>query len=188
MTLTYADFEKLKRFVSFDDDDVARLRALAGLMARIGPLLTDAFYEVLGSEPETAQIIDGRIEALKTTHRKWLQELVAGDYGEDYFRSRIRIGQIHVIQDLAPAWVEAVMSIIRTKALQAMAMEFTDSRELASSMASFLKICDLDMLLINMAYADERLERLSSFTGMKRALIENIIRIPPLTPTAEKTC
>ena len=42
------------------------------------------------------------------------------------------------------------------------------------------------MLLINMAYADERLERLSSFTGMKRTLIENIIRIPPDTEPARQ--
>ncbi len=188
MTLTFAAFEQLKRFVSFDHADVANLRELAPHIARVGPTLTDRFYEVLGAEPATARIIEGRVDALKETHRQWLLDLVAGDYGEDYFWSRVRIGQVHVVQDLTPAWVEAVMSLIRTQAIRALANEFPDTVEFADSLASFIKICDLDMLVINLAYADERLERLSGFTGMKRTLIENIIRIPPLTQPADKAC
>ena len=34
------------------------------------------------------------------------------------------------------------------------------------------------MLIINLSYAEDRLDRLATFTGMKRGLIETIIRIP----------
>ena len=45
-------------------------------------------------------------------------------------------------------------------------------------LAAFTKICDLDLLVINLSYGEDRLDRLTEFTGMKRTLIENIIRIP----------
>ncbi|MCA8970082.1 MAG: hypothetical protein KDC95_09875 [Planctomycetes bacterium] len=186
MTIAYSMFERLKRLVSFDDSDVENLRSLAPAIMEIGPSLTDAFYSALASEPATAEVIDGRLEKLQKTHSQWLRELIAGDYGERYFTSRIRIGQVHVVHGIEPAFVEAVMSIIRTRAIKLLAEKFDGTADLAEKAASFIKICDLDMLLINMAYADERLERLSSFTGMKRTLIENIIRIPPDTEPARQ--
>ena len=104
--------------------------------------------------------------------------LVGGEYGEAYLESRWRIGLAHVRIGLDPFWVEGVMDFIRTSMLEALAIEITDPKELASKAGSFLKACDLDLLIINLSYAEDRLERLTAFTGMKRALIENIIRIP----------
>lgn len=179
MQVDYDHFQQLKKFVSFEANDIDNLRSLAPLLAEVGPTLTDDFYALLGSHPGAAAVIEGRVDQLKQTHAKWLRELTGGDYGDAYFASRVRIGRVHVMQDIEPTWVEAVMSVIRTRMLQEMGKRIKDAQELAAKSASFIKICDLDALVINMAYADERLERLTSFTGMKRALVENIIRIPP---------
>ena len=40
----------------------------------------------------------------------------------------------------------------------------------------FGRTLDLDLLVINLAYGEERLERLTRFTGMSRKLIERCIR------------
>ena len=83
---------------------------------------------------------------------------------------------VHVKIGLDPMYVEAVMSLIRHDALAVMSREITDLSELVSKYQSLLKVLDIDLMIINYAYAEERLDRLAGFTGMKRTLIENVIR------------
>jgi hemoglobin-like flavoprotein len=178
MPVTYEDFDALKRFVDFNAQDAAHLKSLAPLVEQHGPAITDRFYDTLGALEETARIIAGRVDALKKTHRQYLAELCSGDYGEDYFTRRSRIGQVHVVMGIDPRFVEGVMSTIRTGMLEAIAREITDPIELAAKTASFIKLCDLDLAIINIAYGEERLDRFSKFTGMSRRLIENVIKMP----------
>lgn len=178
MAVVYEEFEALKRFIEFSDEDAKNLASLADVVATHGPALTDHFYETLGSVPETAKIIEGRVEALKTTHRQYMKELTAGEYGDAYFERRARIGQVHVKMGIDPRFVEGVMSVIRAGMLNAMAEVIDEPAELAAKASSFIKLCDLDLAIINLAYNEERLDRFSEFTGMKRKLIENVITMP----------
>lgn len=171
-------FERLKAFIGFTADDVTRLVALAPIAARSGPGITDRFYERLGDVPETAKLIAGRVDQLKKTHTQWLTSLVGGVYDKEYLDSRWRIGLAHVRIGLDPHWVEGVMSFIRSEMIEAIAKEVTDPTDAALKSSSLVKACDLDLLVINLSYGEDRLERLTTFTGMKRNLIENIIRIP----------
>ena len=178
MPVVYEEFEALKSFVEFGEEDEKNLASLADIVANHGPALTDHFYDTLGSVPETAKIIEGRVESLKKTHRQYMLELTSGDYGNAYFERRAKIGQVHVERGIDPRFVEGVMSVIRAGMLKAMASEISDPAELASKASSFIKLCDLDLAIINLAYSEERLDRFSEFTGMKRRLIENVITMP----------
>lgn len=171
-------FERLKSLIDFGSADAANLVALADVVEKHGGRITDAFYKKLGETREVAPLIEGRVEALKKTHRQWMKSITAGDYGPAYLESRWRIGLAHVRIGLEPHWVEGVMSFIRTSMMAAIAQEVSDPRELVAKQASFVKACDLDLMVINLSYGEERLERLTTFTGMKRALLENIIRLP----------
>ncbi len=171
-------FETLKSLIGFGPEDVKNLVALAPVVAKHGSRVTDAFYAKLARVPETAKLIEGRVDGLKKTHGQWMTSLVNGDYGQAYLESRWKIGAVHVRVGLDPHWVEGVMSFIRTAMVESMAQEITSCTELAARSASFMKICDLDLMVINLSYAEDRLDRLTVFTGMKRGLIENIIRLP----------
>lgn len=171
-------YDEMKRFVGFSAEDEANLRSLAPVLGRYQQTITDTFYEVLGRFPETAKLIAGRVDSLKRTHAIWFSELLAGKYEQAYFDSRWRIGMAHVRIGMSPYWVEGVMSIVRQRAVAALAQEIRDPQELGRKCASLLKILDLDLLIINLAYQDDRMERLAGFTGMKRGLIENVIRMP----------
>ena len=171
-------FERLKDFVGLTATDVQNLVALKPLIDKQGPEITLRFYERLAEVPETAKLIEGRVDRLRETHVAWLRSLVAGSYDADYLASRWRIGLAHVRVGLEPHWVEGIMSFIRTSGVEAIGAEIADAESAARHAASFLKACDLDMLIINLSYAEDRLDRLATFTGMKRGLIENIIRIP----------
>ena len=173
MPAQYEQYEEMKNFLEFDDTDVANLQKLAPVFDKHGPAITRNFYDILGKFPTTAKLIEGRVDSLMATHTQWMKELFAGDYGEDYFNRRVRIGETHVRIGLRPYYVEAVMNNIRTAGQLAIHEEMGD--EASALTTSLLKILDLDLIVINLAYAEDRLDRISSFTGMSRKLIENVV-------------
>ena len=67
-------------------------------------------------------------------------------------------------------------SFLRTAGLLAIRQEQGSDPATAEQMVSFIKILDLDLLIINMAYGEERLNRLAKFTGMSRKLLEKCIQ------------
>jgi hypothetical protein len=177
MSDAYTQFETMKRFIGFGPQDAANLARLGPIFAKHGPAITDRFYAVLADFPETARLIEGRVDLLKATHAAWMGGLFSGDYGEAYLNERLRIGQTHVRVGLDPFWVEGVMDILRCQGMLAIASEVQDPQDACQLSASLIRILDLDLLVIGQAYAEERLDRLSKFTGMKRTLIENAIRM-----------
>jgi len=176
MAAMLADFESMKDFINFDDNDVANLVALGPVFAKHGPAITDAFYDNLRRFGDTARLIEGRVDALKATHHRWMSELFQGAYGDAYFENRIRVGKAHVRVGLDPRYVEGVMTFLRTEGHRAIHEEVADVARAGALYDSLVKILDLDLADINLAYAEERLDRLTSFTGMSRKLLENCIR------------
>jgi hypothetical protein len=170
----YAVFQDMKAFVGLDAADARRLAELGPLMTPHQARITDAFYAKLAEHPPTAKLIDGRVDQLKKTHAVWFAELFCGEYDRAYFDRRWRIGLAHVRIGLDPYWVEAVMSLIRSLAAEVMA----GMADEVARRAALLKVLDLDVMVINLSYQDDRLDRLTTFTGLKRPLIENIIRLP----------
>lgn len=174
-------FETLKRFIGFEDADAAHLVTLRPLFAEHGGAITDLFYTRLEEYPETAKQIAGRVDALKATHRRWMGELFGGDYGEAYFQNRLRIGMAHVRINLSPHWVDGVTSILRAEGCRVIAQAFPPGDERTALSRSFVRVLDLDQLIINLAYTDalheERMSRLCKFTGMSRKLLDNCIRM-----------
>ena len=89
-------FVELKAMLELDGADITRLVALQPLFVRHGQRITEDFYARLGENPTTAALIEGRVEALKATHRVWMLELFGGQYGPEYLERRLRIGMAHV--------------------------------------------------------------------------------------------
>lgn len=168
-------YRALQAFVGFTADDAANLHALAPVFAAHGAALTDAFYERLAHNPETAAIIAGRVDALKQTHARWLAELFAGPHDERYFADRWRIGLVHVRVGVRPWWVEAVASVLRTEGVALLERTIPDAERRTACARSLLRALDLDIMIINLAYGDDRLDRLGEFTGMSRKLIERCV-------------
>ncbi|WP_345781265.1 globin-coupled sensor protein [Natronobeatus ordinarius] len=92
-----------KAFIGFDDEDERRLSNLEPLFRDRQNEIADDFYENLTHHDGTLEVI-GRspkgIEALKQTQRAYLVSLATGEYDEEYFRNRARIGKLHEILDM----------------------------------------------------------------------------------------
>lgn len=175
MTTQAQLFSDLKQFIGFTDADAANLRRLAPLFADHGAAVTDAFYERLAGNQETEAMIAGRVDRLKTTHKRWMSELFAGDYGDDYLANRWKVGLTHVRAGIKPHWVDAVASFLRAAGTELIERHVDDPDQRIACTQSYLRILDLDMMLVNLAYGEERLDRLSQFTGMSRKLIERCV-------------
>ncbi|MBK7827387.1 protoglobin domain-containing protein [Nannocystis sp.] len=177
MNETNAVFQEIKTFIGFTDVDVAALQAIAPIFAAHGAAITDLFYVKLERDPEQSKLIEGRVEALKRTHNRWMAELFAGEYGEAYFNDRWRIGLAHVRVGVKPWWVEAVTSFLRTEGLGLLTNEISDPAQRTRSVQALVKILDIDLMIINLAYSQETIDRLSQFTGMSRKLIERCVQL-----------
>ncbi len=102
------DDEEIDRrtdFTRFDDEDSARLEEMSDTFERIADDLVEEFYEHLQSHSETVAVLDSSskpVEALKRTQREYLLELGDGEYGQQYFDRRARVGKIHDMLELGP--------------------------------------------------------------------------------------
>lgn len=141
----------------------------------IGKQLTDQFYGALAGVPMAAALLEGRVDKLKKTHTDWIESLLRANYDESYFESRYRIGQIHVRVGVPPRFVSMIMSFLRRKGIEAILIGLPDDR--AACAACWVGKLDLDLMAIEMAYHQTRLDRLSDVTGMAPALLENLIAI-----------
>lgn len=173
--MSIENYEEIKGFIGFTDDTARLLVGLGPVFEKHGAAITERFYATLGSNEKTAALVEGRVDKLKTTHGAWMKSLFAGEYGEAYYESRVRIGNAHVVQNIPPHFVEAVFNAIRTDGVAAIGEEMADSPDRVASERAFITILDIDLLLINLTYAEERISRLTQFTGFSRKLIERCI-------------
>ena len=92
-----------KRFIGFSEEDAQRLTDLEGLFRDHSDDVADRFYANLTSDTGAREIM-GRspkgVEQLKETQRAYLVSLATGEYDEDYFRERARIGKLHELLDM----------------------------------------------------------------------------------------
>lgn len=172
----FETYQEMQNFIEFDGSDTERLKALAPVFAKHGAKITDTFYASLGEYEKTAAIIEGRVDKLKATHGVWMGQLFEGEYGRPFFDQQYRIGQVHVTQNINPEYVEAVTSVLRTYGRIAIYEEMGSNDEAGAHYDSLCKVLDLALLTINLAYADERIDRISLVTGMSRKLIENLVK------------
>ena len=165
----------------FTEADSAAVQAISPVLVGMVPQLTDEFYGQLVSHPKTNKHIEGRLDALKSTHRQWMTELFSGPHNEAFFARQEMIGVVHVKVKIPPLFVSSSMSFLRHEIVHMLHVK-AESGELSceqfeGASSAVLRLLDLCQMLIDTAYEAERLRLLSEATGMKVALIENLIAL-----------
>lgn len=172
------DLDVFHHIGGFSPQDVVDLSALAPQVRAKVPEVNEAFYARLLSRPEVAKHIEGKLERLKETHRNWMMDLVGGVYDETFWERQRQIGRVHVQAHIPPLFVSASMSFLRSelpRVLTDQEMTTAEAEQVQRGLSAFLRLLDLCQMLIDKAYEDERLRRLSDATGMRPSLIENLI-------------
>ncbi len=97
------ELEWRKEFVGFDEQDVARLEALRVLFEENTEEIAEQFYENLTQYDESVEVIsrsEKNVEALKQTQKAYFTTLAGGEYDQQYFANRARIGKLHDIIEM----------------------------------------------------------------------------------------
>jgi hypothetical protein len=92
-----------KAFIGFDETDERRLDDLEPLLRDNQEAIADAFYDNLTAHEGATAVIERSsksVEDLKRTQEAYLVSLASGEYDEEYFRNRARIGKLHEILDM----------------------------------------------------------------------------------------
>jgi len=98
--------EERKAFLLLARADQKAAGDLQRWFAEIAPQMIDDFYQHLTSHPYTARFLrePKLLERLKREQLRYFEELVSGEYGQDYFERRLRVGERHQQIGLEPRW------------------------------------------------------------------------------------
>jgi len=134
------------------------------------PALTDSFYAVLQSDPQTAPYVEGRIDQLKKTHIAWMNELFSGNYGPEFIQRQERIGDVHVKVRVPPLFVAASMSFLRAALPNIVVKHIADPDMAGKAETSLLRLLDLCQYLIDRKYNATLMDNL----GISPALLTRL--------------
>lgn len=140
---------------------------------KLEPLLaqiTDAFYRLLAEDEQTAPYLEGRIEALKATHLRWLRDILSGHYDDDFIKRQEMIGEAHVRAKVPPHFVAASMSHLRASLPPVIHRVEPDATKSAEAIKTLMQVLDLCQYLIDRKYA----ETLMSNLGISPALLNRL--------------
>ena len=185
LNITDEDFEKRKRFLQIEEEDIQRIRAFRESIKEVPMSIFQGFYDHLTSFDETRVFFKDRetIEHLKKKQLSYFEDLLSGNYDREYLLSRLSVGYVHVQLNIVPLWyigaynryIEEIRSIVRSYGENEM-----------ETIRSILKVIMLDIILTLESYhytkykLQEELKRLvvtDDLTGIfNRRKLEEIMQ------------
>jgi rsbT co-antagonist protein RsbR len=101
---SFNNWAEQKRFLNFTEKDADFLKKLHPFAIESADFFVEQLYEHLMKFPETKRFFSDEkiISRLKLAQKAYFIELTSGEYGEEYFKSRIKIGVTHQRIGLPP--------------------------------------------------------------------------------------
>ncbi|MEP2298748.1 MAG: protoglobin domain-containing protein, partial [Kangiellaceae bacterium] len=107
ISISSSERERRLKFVRFTAKDAKLLAEMLDTVSPKANAIVDDFYDNLSQYPELLDIINqagSSVERLKASQRHYLLDLFGGEYGENYFMRRLKIGTVHTRIGLGPQW------------------------------------------------------------------------------------
>ncbi|RMH42646.1 MAG: PAS domain S-box protein [Deltaproteobacteria bacterium] len=169
-------WEEIQRYVRFDDDDRAALRALLPHARPHFRAIAEEFYARLREHPAAFRVFSGeaQIERLKGTLVQWLESLLAGPWDGDYFEQRARIGRVHVRVGLPQRYMFTAMSVIRAHLGDVVRNAYATAPDaLGDAMRALEHVLDLELAVMLETYREEYVERVQRLERHALAQLED---------------
>lgn len=136
--------------------DSAALREIGVLVEKQMGRIVDAFYEHVVQWPESLEVLQRAgttIDQLKKTNPNYLRELFRGEFDEQYYESRLKVGKIHAHIGLTPDLFFSAMStyLIEVQRIILEANRF-NAKKVARLSTAFIKAINFDCQVITEAY------------------------------------
>ncbi len=163
-TMDSDSFGELKTYIGFDQADAANLRALAEPVQPLIPRVVDRFYEVLLRHSEARAVLTGGTEQVRRLHQtlsRWLTELFEGRYDDHYYRSRFRVGQVHVRVGLPQRYMPLAMEVVWSELQRS--LQGRSIPDLTGKLESLHKLLLLDLTIMSESYKESYSDQIREF-------------------------
>ncbi len=162
-----------------EESDKAALRNVGKILTPHMATIVDAFYDHVGKFPEAMAIVTSAgssVEKLKKTNPNYFAQMFAGDFGQEYFKSRQIVGKIHANIGLEPSWFYAAMSTYYDVIFPILVGKLKfQPKQLTACLCALQKAFNLDQALILEAYIEGLVEEVDRVTQETNNAI-NILR------------
>jgi len=103
-------------YVGFTSADAQRLARLGAQLRPFHPQIIERFYDVIRRHPRASAVFadEAQIERQKRSLEAWLVTAFSGDYDDEWFAQRRRIGEVHVRYGLPQRYMFSAMNIVRS--------------------------------------------------------------------------
>lgn len=159
-----AILDDLVALMGLTDEEKAIMTTVQPQAEAMANEMVDAFYVRLVNHENTFEYLDGMVDHLRVTLKKWFVQLFSGDYGTEYVQSRLAIGKTHVRIGLPVRYPLAMMDVLLAYGEKVTAQ--STNPELATG--AFRKLVALDIAIFNQAYENTQLNHLSEMVGNER--------------------
>lgn len=167
--------EQAKAYAGFEPEDELILVQEAPRLESHFAAITDAFYAELQTIPEALPFLEGRIDALKTTHSAWLRKVFTGPYDADFAAYMHHVGVVHVQVKLPEKFMTSGIGLINKHLIPVLPELYADEVEKIGAVLKALNAATSFCLLIMLeSYRGHELERFMEVTGISRVLYNNL--------------
>ena len=166
-------FEELKRYVGFGPPDELALRMLHPVARPQFERISEVFYQrILEHEAARKALVEGEsmVGRLRHTLVAWMEKLLTGPWGPDYYELRARIGRKHVDIALPQHYMFGAMNVLRQELNAVIDAAFIQEPDMLRTQRMALgKVLDLELAIMLHTYREDLLsqqarnERLSTF-------------------------
>ncbi len=167
--------QQAKLFAGFEPGDEATLNAVCAELVPLLDQVTEAFYAELQQIEEAKPFLEGRLDALKATHRNWLEKIFTGPYDEDFAAYMHHVGVVHVQVRLPEKFMASGIGLIAKHLVPVLAMTYeTDVARLAQVVRAVNGVTTYCLIIMQMSYREHELDRFMEVTGISEALYANL--------------
>lgn len=172
-------FDELRTWLGWTPVDELSIIPLRACLMPHTREFVDDFYEELAHHPAVHRILTGgkeQIERLKRSLADWLDDLLSGQYDDNYALRRWQVGFRHVQIGLDQTYVGVALARLRrclSQRLERCCAE--DPASFARLSETLHKLLDLDVTLIQAAYdAELQTQRLAANEFRLRTLVDRL--------------
>jgi signal transduction histidine kinase len=167
------EWEELRSYVGFDEEDRERLRALwPHVEPRVEAMLDHFYLRVLAFEGARRVLEDdAQVQRLRRTLRGWVRELFLGERDAAYVERRRRIGWRHVQVGLDARYMHTAMQVLADD-LVAVAVEALGPREGLAACRAVHRATSLDLALMTGGYVATREK--ATLEALQELLVEHV--------------
>ncbi len=168
-----------KAFVALTPERERLLAALAPAVLPHLDAVTNHFYSHLQTISRTAPFLEGRLPALRRTHRAWLEGVFTATYDAAYVERMYRVGDAHVRVNLPVEFMAGGMTAIADALMPVVArLTAGDVERQVDALGAVNAALGFALIVMQESYQLSRLlseqDKFLAITGLSRTMFNNL--------------